>query len=222
MARVILVHGAWHRGWCWERLVPELSSLGHTVIPVDLPSATACADLAADAAHVRRIIEESSEKTIVVGHSYGGMVITEATTGCPQVAQLVYLAAFMLPVGQSLLDLFGGEVVSWVEPHPETNDSRVPNGAPVFYNDLSAEEAAAYASRLCSHSLKSFGDPITTAGWESIPSTYIACTQDQAIPYFAQQAMSARAGTVHTLESSHSPFLSQPQKLAELIDQAAR
>ncbi len=221
MARVILVHGAWHGAWCWDKLVPLLEKAGHTVEAVDLPSAGKGGDLAADVALVRSTIEESAAPTVVVGHSYGGMVITEAAAGCAQVSHLVYLCAFMLPEGQSLLDLFGGAVTEWVEVDPTVGQSRVPVPMPVFYADVDAEVATACAGRLCGQSLSSFGDRLTQAAWRTIPSTYVACTQDQAIPYFVQQMMSERAGTVHTLESSHSPFLSHTSEVAAIIDGVA-
>jgi pimeloyl-ACP methyl ester carboxylesterase len=222
MARVILVHGAWHGGWCWDRLVPLLEKAGHTVELVDLPSSGRGGDLLADAALVRHTIERSKSPTVVVGHSYGGMVITEGAAGCPQVSHLVYLCAFMLDRGQSLLDQFGGKVSSWVQVDPETGNSRVLDAVPVFYADVDREGAEGYAARLAPQNLKSFVDRLTQAAWEGIPSTYVVCTQDQAIPHAVQQAMSARAGAVRTLESSHSPFMSQPGEVAAIIDAVAR
>ncbi len=99
--------------------------------------------------------------------------------------------------------------------------SRVPEPVPVFYADLAPEQATSFAGRVDTQSLASFADPLTRVGWRETPSTYVACTQDQAIPYAAQQAMSAHAGAVHTLESSHSPFASHPDEVAAIIDAAA-
>lgn len=221
MARVVLVHGAWHGGWCWESLTPLLEKAGHAVEVVDLPSVGSGGDLAADAAVVRDVIERSADPTVVVGHSYGGQVISEGAAGIAQVSHLVYLCAFMLDEGESLLGALNNEVPPWIQVDDESGNSVVPDPVPVFYADVEVDLARSFAGQVGPQSLKSFADPLTQVAWKDTPSTYVACTQDQAIPYPAQQAMSARAGSVTTLDSSHSPFVSHADEVAAVINGVA-
>ncbi len=214
---VLLVHGAWHGAWAWDDLLPHLRELGHEVTVVDLPSGGGNGDLLADVKVVRAALDAIDGPTVVVGHSYGGIPITGATAGRTDVAHLVYVCAFQLDVGESLLGALAGEVPPWIAIDAERGTSSVPEPLPVFFADVDPDRAAACAGRLKTQTLSSFGDPLSVAGWRDIASTYVACTEDQAIPYPAQQAMSQRATTVHTLHSSHSPFLSQPTQLAEII-----
>lgn len=217
MSRVVLVHGAWHGGWAWERLVPLLEDAGHETVTVDLPSAGGSGDLAADAAVVRSAVEAGSYPTVVVAHSYGGIPMTVATAGLTQVGRLVYLCAFMLDQDQSLLGALDHQVPPWIGVDQEAGVSRVLDPVTAFYLDVDPAETEAAVSRLRTQTLASFADPITAVGWRDIESTYILCTEDQAIPYPAQQAMSGQATDVLTMQCSHSPFLSRPQELAELL-----
>jgi pimeloyl-ACP methyl ester carboxylesterase len=195
-----------------------LEKAGHEVLAVDLPSAGGGGDLAADAAVVRAAIDRSDEPTVVVAHSYGGIPTTEAATGAPQVRHLVYLCAFMLDEGESLLGALQGQSPPWIAIDEANGVSRVPDPVPVFYGDVPAADAERYAGRLSPQSLKSFADPLGRPAWRDVASTYVLCTDDQAIPYPAQQAMSGHAGTTHTLESSHSPFLSHAEEVAGIVD----
>lgn len=217
MTRAILVHGAWHGGWCWSELVPELEEGGLDVHVLDLPSAGSAGDLYDDATLLREAIKASDEPAIVVGHSYGGAVITEGAAGSAQVSKLVYLCAFQLDEGESLLGILQGQVPPWIAVDEASGSSTVPDPLPVFYADVALDVAAAAGHRLVAQSLKSFADPITQVGWRDLPATYVACTQDKAIPYPAQQMMSQRSGTVVTLDSSHSPFLSHVDEVAAAI-----
>ena len=221
MARVVLVHGAWHGSWCWRDLAALLEEAGHVVMCVDLPSSGAGGDLADDVARLREVIDGIDEPTVLVGHSYGGIPVTQAAA-VASVSHLVYVCAFMLDTGESLLGALGGEVPPWIEVDEPAGVSRVPDPVPVFYADVAADEAAAFRERLAPQSLQSFADPLTAAAWHHTPSTYVVCTEDRAIPAAAQQAMSARADVVHTMASSHSPFASQPRELAAIIDGASR
>ena len=217
MTRAILVHGAWHGGWCWSQLVPLLEKGGLDVTTLDLPSAGGGGDLYADAQVVRDAIGSSEEPAVVVGHSYGGAVITEGAAGCEQVGHLVYVCAFQLDVGESLLGVLDHQVPPWIRVDEAAGTSWVPDPVPVFYGDVEPSLAEASAARLAPQSLTSFAQPLTRAAWRDVPSTYLACTEDRAIPHPAQQGMSQRSGTVHTLQSSHSPFLSLPQRVADVV-----
>ena len=214
---VLLVHGAWHGGWCWDAVLPHLADAGLEAATVDLASAGGGGDLAADAAVVRAALDARQGPTVVVGHSYGGIVISEATAGRDDVSHLVYLCAFMLDTGESLLGALAGPPPDWFAVDEAAGVSRVTDPVRAFYLDVDPAVAAGASERLVPQSLSSFAAPQSGAGWRGIPSTYVTCTQDQAIPYPAQQAMSGRAGAVHTLQASHSPFLSQPGQVAARI-----
>lgn len=216
-SRFLLVHGAWHGAWAWDRVAPELERRQASVHRVDLPSAGAGGDLAADVTAVRAALDQLSGggPVTLVGHSYGGFVITAASVGRTDIAELVYLCAFQPDIGESLLSLIGGVLPTWAA--MDDTSSTVLDPIAAFYADVDQEVAVAASKRLRPQSLKSFRDPVTRAGWRDVASTYIACTQDMAIPYETQQTMSQRATQVLTMESSHSPFLSRPQELAQLL-----
>jgi pimeloyl-ACP methyl ester carboxylesterase len=214
---LLLVHGAWHSSWAWQPLITELSDVD--VVTVDLPSSgtdpQSLGDLTADADTVRTALAGIEGPVVVVGHSYGGLPITEAATAEAGVAHLVYLCAFQLDVGESLVSSLGGEVPPWQEIHP--THVRVTTPEPVFYNGVDPRLAEQAVARLQVHSTSALTQPLSRAAWTELPSTYVVCEQDQAIPVFAQEAMSTRAGTVLRLDSGHSPFLSQPAELAALL-----
>lgn len=217
---VLLVHGAWHGSWCWERLSPILRSSGLTVHTVDLPSTgpddAELGGLYDDAAAVRERIRDISNPVLVVGHSYGGQVITEGADE-PNVSGLVYVAAFMLDVGQSLADSTDGSIPEWQALAESGTAVVVPDPGIVFYADCDTQDAARASARLTAQSLMCGAQPLRSASWRRIPSTYIMCTQDRAVPPAAQEAMSAHATRVERLEAGHSPFLSMPADLATII-----
>lgn len=216
-SRVLLVHGAWHGAWAWDPLLPPLLHAGLDVEVVDLPSAGGGGDLAADAQVVREALRQHPWPTVVVGHSYGGIAVSEGAAGEPNVMHALYLCAFMLDTGESLLGSLGGRTPPWIEVDAAAGVSRVPDPVPVFYADVQPEVAAGYARRLSDQTLTSFAAEQTAAVWQDVPASYVVCTNDQAIPLAAQQAMSARARSVYTLESSHSPFASHPDQVAAII-----
>jgi pimeloyl-ACP methyl ester carboxylesterase len=216
----VLVHGGWHGAWAWELLTPRLVERGLDLVAVDLPSAGQGGGVPADVAVVRRTLDDlhATERPVVlVGHSYGGIVATVAASGRGEVGHLLYVAAFQLDVGESLLGALGGALPPWIAKDEAAGVMTVPDAAPVFYGDVEPELAAAAAGRLRPQSLVSFADPVTTAGWHDTPSTYVACTEDAAVPHAAQAQMATRSGTVVTMHSGHSPFLSRPDELADVI-----
>jgi pimeloyl-ACP methyl ester carboxylesterase len=214
---LLLVHGAWHSSWAWQPLITELSDVD--VVTVDLPSSgtdpQSLGDLTADADAVRTALAGIEGPVVVVGHSYGGIPITEAASAELGVAHLVYLRAFQLDVGDSLVGSLGGVVPPWQELH--ATHVRVTTPEAVFYNGVSPELTGQAVAHLQLQSTGSVAQPLSHAAWRELPSTYIVCEQDQAIPVFAQEAMSARADTVLRLDAGHSPFLSQPAELAAVL-----
>lgn len=216
---LVLVHGAWHGSWAWDALLPHLE--GRHVVAVDLtssgPDAASLGDLAADAQTVRDVLDGLDEPAVVVGHSYGGMVITEATAGRDDVRHLVYVTAFMLDEGESLVQALAGELPPWIEIVAEGMASIPLTPIEAFYADADERDATAAAKRLQLQSTASFSDGLTAVGWKEIPSTYVVCEQDNAIPPVAQEGMAQRAGNVHRMATSHSPFMSRPEDLAPIL-----
>jgi pimeloyl-ACP methyl ester carboxylesterase len=214
---LVLVHGAWHDPWCWQPVVDELP--GVDVVTVDLPSSgpvpDSLGDLTADADAVRAALAGIEGPVVLVGHSYGGIPVTEAATAELGVAQLVYLCAFQLDVGDSLVSGLGGDVPPWQGLYPTHVRATTPEA--VFYNGVGPELTAQAVARLGLQSTSSLTQPLSRAAWRELPSTYVVCEQDQAIPVPAQEAMSGRAGTVLRLGTGHSPFLAAPAELAALF-----
>ncbi|WP_405883524.1 alpha/beta hydrolase [Streptomyces sp. NBC_01136] len=214
---VLLVHGAWHGAWCWEKFAPELAALGWNVVTVDLPSSSADPDNTAgmydDAREIRRRLDGISGPVTVLAHSYGGLPATEAAGGADNVERLVYVSAFQLDEGESLASQSAGQIPEGdVGTLPANDDPRK-----YFYGDVPQDDADRAADRLVLQTLKSFNEPLTRAAWKGIPSTYIVCEQDLAIPPAFQEAMAARASRNYRIPAGHSPFLSMPAELARVI-----
>lgn len=210
---LLLVHGAWHGAWCWEPLRSALRGEGLRTETVDLPSAGTEAGMHEDAGVVLEALARIDGPVVVVAHSYGGIPVTQAVPDSGNVERIVYLAAFQLDVGENLLGHYGAP-----DPAEPRGFEPVP-GDPVtlFYGDLPVPEARAAAGRLAQQSRRSFSDRLTRAAWRTVPSTYVVCEDDRALPAPAQEAMAARSGTVHRIASGHSPFLSRPAELASLL-----
>jgi len=236
---VVLVHGAWHGAWCWSKVVPLLEAAGVPAIAVDLPGhgddPGPPGDLHQAAKHVGAVLDGIDGSKVVCGHSYGGAVITEATADRPDVTQLVYLAALMPDVGESCGSTMPEAATDgWAESvltgegtinHRDDGTNTVEPDAAVagLYADCSDEDIAFALERLCPQSAASLTQTITAAGWHDIPSTYVICTEDRAVvPEFQRAMATARATTVVELPTSHSPFFSQPEAVAELLVELAR
>lgn len=218
---VLLVHGAWHGGWCYDDVQAALTARGITSRTVDLPSSGGIAELADDAAVVRAALAANPGPTLVVGHSYGGAVISEGTAGAENVTGLVYLCAFLLPVGMSLLDAVGHELPPWIDVDMDSGFATVNDPRTAFYLDCDQAASDAAAARLKPQCMGAMASESTAAAWQEFPSTYVICNQDKAIPPEAQEQMAAAAGTVIRLDASHSPFMSMPDTVAEIIAKAA-
>ncbi len=217
---LLLVHGGWHGAWAFETLVPLLASQGFTVRTVDLPSSGSLAGLDADVQVVRRSLAEHATPTLVVGHSYGGVVISEACAGVRNVVGLAYLCAFVLDKGESL-SMFFQPIPPWMEVDAAADIARVLAPEQVFYADVEPAVAASAAARLRTQSMACLGTVLTAAAWRELPSSYLICEQDQALPVPAQEAMSARTNIVERLASGHSPFYSHPGEVAAFLARAA-
>lgn len=222
---LLLVHGAYHGPWAWDLVISELP--GIDVRTVACPSSGShldeLGDLEDDAATVAAAVAAIDGPVVVVAHSYAGAVVTQALASADNVQRIVYLAAGMLEVGESLLGSAGGVPPSWWEIHEhDVLDGGYIKVAEaeardVFYADVDPTLAQEAITRLVPASYSSQTGPVSAAAWHTIPSTYIICTADNAIPPFAQEAMAQRAKRAHRLDSSHSPFLSMPVELAALL-----
>jgi pimeloyl-ACP methyl ester carboxylesterase len=222
---LLLVHGAYHGPWVWDRVIEQLP--GVDVRTVACPSSGSdlgkLGTLQDDADVVVAAVGAIGGPVVVVAHSYAGAVVTQALAGASNVERIVYLAAGMIDVGESLLGAAGGVPPSWwqisKDEGPDGGIIRVAvdEAADVFYADVDPDLAAEAVTRLVPASYSSQTGPVSKAAWHKIPSTYIVCTEDNAIPAFAQEAMAQRATNVHRVNSSHSPFLSMPAELAALL-----
>jgi pimeloyl-ACP methyl ester carboxylesterase len=220
---LILVHGAWHGGWCWQKLTPYLVRRGFACRTVDLPSVGArpgeTVGLSADAAAVRAAIAEVSGPVILCAHSYGGMVISMAAAGAPQVEHLVYVCAYVPESGQSVTDIRGGKRLPWVQkldggltmPDAERATSLLYGGC-----DPATQQWA--MRQLRPQCNAAFEEPIGTPGWKEVPSTYVVCDNDKVIaPELQRDLLAPRTTQVIELNSDHSPFLSTPAELADAM-----
>lgn len=211
----LLVHGAWHGSWCWDRVIAELPD--SDVRTVDLPSAgNPAAGLTEDARVVREAADAIDGPVIVSAHSYGGVVASRALAGSANVRHIAYLCALVLDTGESLLDTAGGEPLPWWRMRA---DGMVDPEDPVdmFFHDLPDAVAAASAARLVPHSYRAFTERQAETAWRTIPTTYLVATEDHVIPVPAQRRMAAHCGRTFELASSHSPFLSHPDYVAGLV-----
>ena len=228
-ATIVLVHGAWHGPWCWQLLVPHLEAQGLSVRCADLPSAgEAPAGLAQDAEHVSALLRRLSGPVVLCGHSYGGMVISAADTGSTSVRQLVYVCGYMPAAGESLESSLraAGErrPGHWVRrlPHGRTQVDAA-RAAALFYQDCDDATRSWAIQRLQPHWGEVLSQPVADPAWRRLRSTYVHCSEDRALaPTVQRNVYAPRAQQVVTLDSGHSPFLSQPRRLAEVLAAAAR
>ena len=216
---IVLVHGAWANGSSWAEVVPLLEQQGLHVVAVHNPASSFEADVAA----TRRVIDDQPGSVILVGHSYGGAVITEAGNS-DKVSALVYVAAFAPAVGQSVNAIVGAapEPPPWQsEIHADAQGwlTWSANGmAQYFAPDLAPEAAGLLAATQAPLFSGAFDGQVTAVAYASKPSWYVIADNDQIIPPQRQQifADSMQATTIH-VASSHVPMLSQPQVVADAI-----
>ena len=227
---VVLVHGAWHGPWCWDRVTPLLHARGIDTVTVDLPSMDVNAGYVTtvhdDAKTLRAALDALDRRAVVVGHSYGGMVITEGAAEHAKVKHLVYLTAFMPDAGQSLNDLIAIkpllDLAGMIRLAPDRRSTLDPSCiGPLFYNDCD-DDTVAWAAARMRPMLSESNDAVTAAAWRSAPSTYVVCDEDRAIVPELQRHMSEHASEVIEWSTSHSPFASKPELVAGLCERLAR
>jgi pimeloyl-ACP methyl ester carboxylesterase len=219
---VVLVHGGFVDGSGWQGVYDLLSADGYRVSIVQNPTLS----LEGDAAATRMILDKQEGPTILVGHSYGGAVISEAGTH-ERVAALVYICAFGPDAGESVNTLIGSFPTDGPQPPilPPIDgflflDRNKFHAS--FAGDLSAEEAAFMADSQVPWGVDALGGTITEPAWRTKPSWYLITTGDLMIPPEAQRTMSDRLGaTIVEVDASHSVYVSQPAAVADVIKQAA-
>jgi pimeloyl-ACP methyl ester carboxylesterase len=222
VANVVLVHGGFVDGSGWQQVYGLLRKEGYNVSVVQNPTLS----LEGDAAATRLIIDAQDGPVILVGHSYGGAVITEAGTH-PNVAALVYIAAFAPDKGESVNTLIadpppGAPVPPILPPREGFLFLDREKFHASFAGDVSADLAAFMADSQVPWGVNALGGAVTEPAWRVKPSWYLLTTEDRMIPPPAQRAMSERAGsTVVEVAASHSVYVSQPQAVAALIARAA-
>ncbi|RKR90373.1 pimeloyl-ACP methyl ester carboxylesterase [Micromonospora pisi] len=220
---IILVHGAWHGAWCWSRLEPELVRRGIGVRALELTShgtdPAVVGDLRSDVELVRNTVKEVDGPAVLLGHSYGGLVISEAADGLDQVTKLIFMGAFFPEVGDSMRSLTGGGRAPWLDITDGLMSVAPGWGRKLFYSDCDPAVAEDAERRLLPQSAASFGQEVQATAWRTIDSTYIVCTDDQAVSPAAQRRWASMVNETVVLRGGHSPMLSQPGRVAELIDE---
>ncbi len=218
---IVLVHGGFVDGSGWEGVYGLLKKGGHPVTIVQNPTTT----LADDVAATRLILAGQDGPAILVGHSYGGVVITEAGTD-PKVAGLVYIAAFAPDKGESVASLIkdpapGAPVPPILPPQDGFLFLDRSRFRASFAADVDADTAAFMADSQVPWGVEALGGAISEPAWKTKPSYYLVATEDKMIPPDAQRFMSRRAGSVVVEErGSHSIYVSQPAAVAALIEKA--
>jgi pimeloyl-ACP methyl ester carboxylesterase len=219
---VLIVPGAWYKPDHFRSLVDELSGIDvHTVTLTSSGDDPAVlGDMYTDAEVIAKAAAAIDGPVVVVAHSYGGVPTTQGLPAATNVRRIIYLAAFQLQAGESLLSPNDGVLMPWSTRHRRDGIGdyvEVMTPMTVFYHDVDTLTARRAVSQLGYQSYASMRQPLTETAWKFIPSTYVICEADNAIPVATQERIARRADDIQRLNTSHSPFLSQPAALARLI-----
>jgi pimeloyl-ACP methyl ester carboxylesterase len=221
---IVLVHGAWADGSCWSEVIGELQANGHTVTAPQF----ALKDLAADVARLRLVLSRQSGPTLVVGHSYGGQIMTALGTDAPNAVGLVYIAGFGLDEGESI-----GALLAGGPPPPgvanldvdAAGSAWLPEGDFLrhFAADVPPVQARVMFAVQQPLAMSAFGEVMGVPAWKSLPSWYMVAESDEVIPPDAERSFAQRMGAV-TLEvpSSHVLMVSHPGDVSDLIETALK
>jgi pimeloyl-ACP methyl ester carboxylesterase len=230
---IVLVHGSWADGSSWNRVTERLQDDGYTVRAIPNPLRS----VAGDAASVRAFLQTLTGPVVLVGHSYGGFVITNAATGLPNVKALVYVNAFAPDAGETPFQLVGPDSALSVDP-ATVFDLVPPTLPPTATTDVYLKRSTVFASFATGLSaddkdlvfasqrpgaLGALNEPSATPAWKTIPSWSAIGTEDQIIPASAQRTMSKRAGAKITeYDAGHLGLMTDPRLVTKVIEQAAR
>ena len=220
---IVLVHGAWADGSCWNGVIERLQADGYTVTAPQFPESS----LAADVARLRQVLHRQNGPTIVVGHSYGGQIMTALGTDAPNVAGLVYIAAFGLDEGESI-----GALAAQGPPTPAlahldidaAGFAWLPEEDFVkhFAADVDPVEAGVMYAVQQPVAASAFQDVMGVPAWKSLPTWFMVATADEAIPPEAERQFAARMGaTTIEIASSHVAMVSHPDEVTQFVETAA-
>ena len=227
---VLLVHGAWHGAWCWAGLQGELDARGIPSLAIDLPghgaSTLPLGDLYGDAQHLVDVATGLDRPIRLVGHSYGGSVISEAAAKIPRATGLVFVAAFALNAGESTTAMASAlprQVALNSAMRRRDDDCLVldPTAVPALFAQCPPSVTAAALARLDPQPLATFTQPSRNGFPSDLPSTYLVCLRDEAIHPDVQRLMAQRCHTIEEIDTDHSPYLSATRETADAIAAAA-
>ncbi len=223
------MHGACVQdgSWWWHRTAEQLQDRGVSSVAPALPSCGETGQpggaggpgLPEDVAVVRQVLQDGDEPTVVVAHSYGGIVTAEAASGVGSVRHLLLISSYLPEVGQSLSDFGDGGPAPFLDIDPDAGTFGVRPELLVdtFLQDCDPEVQADAAGHLARQSVQVIGHPVGAAAWQQLPSTYLVCAQDRGTPVRLQREYARRAGRAVELDAGHHPFLSQPEAVRNLV-----
>jgi pimeloyl-ACP methyl ester carboxylesterase len=234
MSNYILIHGAWHGGWCWKKIIPYLEKEGHKVVAPDLPGhgkdKKPISEITFQAYidRICQILDEHSEPVILVGHSMGGAVITQTAEYRPEkIKKLVYLAGLLLQNGESLMKYAELDTEALVVPNlimaKDQSYATLKEEAlkEIFYSDCSDEDVEFAKSQLVPQGISLLATRVSTTeeNFGQVPRVYISCLRDKALSPSIQEKlyMALPCEKVIFLDTSHSPFFSAPEELANCL-----
>lgn len=238
---IVFVHGAWHNSSCWNSVRKTLEGYSYPTVAVDLPSVgrkppvtSHLEDTAIVRNELERLILVEGREVILVMHSYGGIAGGGAVSGLEKAArqdkggvtQCIFIAAFLVPKGSSLLGMFDNKFPPYLEVDPQDSEYLiVKNPAETFYSDISPDVSEPWTSQMRPQSYASFQSSVESVCWENglTPCTYMICELDQGVYLPLQKMMlekvakEGQAWTIETCNSGHSPWLSQTPAVTRLI-----
>jgi len=227
--RVVFVHGACvtDGAWWWHRSAELLARRGVASVAPALPScgetgAAPAAEgpgLAADVAAVRAALRAGDEPTVVVAHSYGGIVTAEAAAGVDSVRHLLFVSSYLPEVGQSLASFGSKEPAPFLEVDAEKGRFTVRGDAlaETFLQDCDRRLQQEALDKTAWQSLAVLAQPVRAAAWQHLPSTYLVCAADRGTPAQRQREFARRAGSVVEIDAGHHPFISRPDFVGDLV-----
>jgi pimeloyl-ACP methyl ester carboxylesterase len=221
---IVLVHGAWADGSCWNDVIERLQADGYNVTAPQFPESS----LAADVARLRQVLHRQDGPTLVVGHSYGGQIMTALGTDAPNAIGLVYIAAFGLDEGESL-----GALAAQGPPTPALAHLDIDAAGSAwlpeedfikhFAADVDPVKARVMYAVQQPVAASAFQDVMGVPAWKSLPSWFMVATGDEAIPPEGERQFAARMGaTTIELASSHVAMVSHPDEVAQFVETAAK
>jgi pimeloyl-ACP methyl ester carboxylesterase len=234
MKTFILIHGSWHSSWNWHRLIPILEKAGHRAIAIDLPGMgrdkTPIQEVSMETTvkKICALIDSIEEKVILVGHSKNGIMISQAAEFRPhKIEKLVYLAAYLIPNGKTQREYSVQDTQGWLKPYVTLHDKLNATTLQTeiykegLYHDCD-EYITQLAKLLLSHEPVESGITplrLSDENFGRVPKVYIECTQDRAVTPFIQKKMytETKCDKVYSMDTSHSPFFSRPQELADIL-----